>query len=539
MIRQNNFSNVRFCILVILLASIILNPAQAKALQKSKVAGIFDVYDYAAVGDGNKLDTKAIQAAIDDCTKKGGGKVYLHNGTFLSGTIYLKNNVTLYIEAGATLLGSKNLEDYPVTIPEYRSYTDNYTIRSLIYAEKKENITIAGRGTINGQGESFKKPNSDRLPYKKRPYLMRIIQCSNVMVKNITIRNSPMWVQHYLACDNVVIDGVTVNSVVNNNNDGINIDSCQKMRISNCNIRSGDDAIVFKSTSDRPCKDVTVTNCVISTNCNAFKTGTESNGGFENITISNCTVYDTRLSGIALELVDGGKLDKVTLSNINMNNVGSAIFVRLGNRARPFKKDQPKPAMGSMQNIIISNIHATCVDNIGGSITGLPGHLVQNITLQNILIKYKGGGTAEQALADIPEKPESYPEYGMFGTLPAYGLFCRHVKNLKMHNIQLEFENDDLRPALIFDDVNDLDLFSFDAQSTPDTLALVWLKNVNGAFIHGCRPRKTDTTFLKVSGDKSKDITLMNNDFSRVKEVLNKDKEINENIVYLTNNRTK
>jgi len=507
----------------------------AKALQKSKATGIFDVYDYAAAGDGNTLDTKAIQAAIEDCTKNGGGKVYLHNGTFLSGTIYLKDNVTLYIESGATLLGSKNLKDYPVNTSGYRSYTDKYTIRSLIYAEKKENISLAGRGKIDGQGASFTPPKH----YKQRPYLVRIIQCRNVMVKNITLRNSPMWVQHYLACDNIVIDGITVNSVVNRNNDGINIDSCQKVRISNCNIRSGDDAIVLKSTSNRPCENITIANCVISSNCNAIKTGTESNGGFKNITISNCTIYDTRLSGIALELVDGGSFDKVTISNINMNNVGNAIFVRLGNRARPFKKDQPKPAMGSMKNIIISNVQATGVNNVGGSITGLPGHLVQNITLQNISIKYKGAGTTEQALRDVPEKPESYPEYGMFGTLPAYGLFCRHVKNLKVHNVQMEFENDDLRPALIFDDVKDLDIFSFDAKSTPDTHALVWLKNVDGAFIHGCRPRKTDTAFLRVSGDKSKDIALMNNDFSRVKEVLKKDKEINEKTVYLTNNRTK
>ena len=179
------------------------------------------------------------------------------------------------------------------------------------------------------------------------------------------------------------------------------------------------------------------------------------------------------------------------------------------------------------------------VQQVGSRYSGLPGSLVKNVTLQNISIKYKGSGTTEQALRDIPEYPQRYPAHSMFGVLPAYGLFCRHVKNLKMHNIQLEFEKDDLRPALIFDDVKDLDLFSFDAESTPDTIVLIWLKNVDGAFIHGCRPQKTDTVFLKVSGDKSNEITLMNNDFSRVKKVLNKDKEINEKAVYLTNNRTK
>ena len=159
--------------------------------------------------------------------------------------------------------------------------------------------------------------------------MIRMIQCSDVTVRDVTILDSPMWVQHYLACDDVLIDGITVRSHVANNNDGIDIDSCHRVRISNCDICSGDDALVLKATSDRACKDITVTNCVLSSYCNAFKLGTESNGGFHNIVLNNCSIYDTRLAAIALEMVDGGTLERVSVDNVVIQNAGTAIFMRL------------------------------------------------------------------------------------------------------------------------------------------------------------------------------------------------------------------
>jgi len=510
------------CLLIIALSAAVINAAGAQPS-----TGIFDVRDYGAFGDGVTLDTKAVQAAIDACAGAGGGKVCFNSGRFLCGTIHIKSNVTLYIEAGAVLLGSKNLNDYPVTIPTYRSYTDHYTDKSLIYAEKAENIALMGRGTIDGQGASFEGP------YKVRPYLIRIIECNNVMVKDLTIRNSAMWVQHYLACENVVIEAVTVDSVVNGNNDGIDIDSCRKVRISNCNIISLDDAIVLKSTSDRPCRDVAVSNCVLKSRCNALKLGTESNGGFQNITINNCTVYDTRLCGVALELVDGGGFDRVNVSNIVMENVGCAIFVRLGNRARPFTNVtvDPKnpcssdfktgtkakiPGMGSMRNIIISNIQATGVGDTGCSVTGLSGFDVENVTLSNIRIEFKGGGSAELVNREIPENAKNYPEYDMFGPLPAYGFYCRHVKGIKFHNVEFCFEKSDFRPGLVFDDVKDLEIFSFDAEVESSAKALIWLKNVNGAFIHGCTVPSNVETFVLFDPDESKNVKIANNHTSNI-----------------------
>jgi len=438
---------------------------------------IYDVREYGAKADGKTLCTAAIQKAIDECSRAGGGTVYLPPGVFLSGTIYFKTGVTLDLAAGCTLLGSTDLKDYPVTVPAFRSYTDNYTDKSLIYGENVERISIMGQGVIDGQGASFKGP------YKVRPYMIRFIECRNVTVKDVTIKNSPMWVQHYLACDDVRITGIAVRSNVNANNDGIDIDSCQRVVISDCNIESGDDAIVLKSTSARVCADVAVSNCVLSTRCNALKMGTESNGGFQNIVITGCVIYDTRLAGVALEIVDGGTMDRVVVSNITMNKVGAPIFLRLGNRARPFKEDMEKPGIGAMRNITVSNIEATGANPTGCAIAGLPEAAIENVTLSNIRLSFEGEGTKADAARPIPEMPADYPEYRMFGKLPAYGFYCRHVKGLKLLNVQLQLAKPDQRHAIVLEDVEDALVDCLDAPLSPDAETMIQLTNVKKVLI--------------------------------------------------------
>lgn len=530
--------------------------------------GIYNIVDFGSVGDGKTLNTKTIQSAIDVCHKAGGGTIYFPAGRFLSGTLYIKSNITLLLDAGAVLLGSTNLDDYPQTIPDYRSNSDNYTERSLIYAEKAENIAIAGKGILDGQGELFTK---EQLPFKNRPYMLRIIECKNITIRDVTLQNSPMWVQHYLACENVVIDGITVKSRrANQNNDGIDIDCCDKVRISNCFIDSEDDAICLKATSNRPCKNVTVTNCVITSHCCAFKCGTESNGGFQDITVTNCTIYDTRNSGIALELVDGGEFNRISISNITMTNVNNPIFIRLGNRARPwlaksqhasssnveFGQGLEKPGMGSMQNIIISNIQATGAGlfnerdplpihreshdpRIGCTITGLPGYSVKNVTLENIRITFAGGGTIEDYKREIPENPEDTPTYQMLGITPAYGFYFRHVQNIRFRNIDLAFEKNDYRPAVVFDDVQDLTISDLSAQVSKNTPALIDFNNVKNALIQGCKPDENTTNFLYVRGSESSRISVINNDLSTVQSICSTAKEINKKSVFIKYNRTK
>ena len=471
--------------------------------------GIFNVVDHGALGDGARLNTRPIQDAIEACSHAGGGRVYFPPGRYLSGSLVLKSDVTLELEAGATLLGSKDLRDYPSHIPAMRSFTDSYTERSLIYAENLQNIGVQGRGVMDGQGAAFKGE------MKARPFLMRFIGCRGISMSGITIKDSPMWVQHYLRCDEVTIHGITVHSRVNDNNDGMDIDCCQRVRISDCEIWTGDDCIVLKSTSDRPCKDVVITNCVLSSQSNALKLGTESNGGFENIVMSNCSIRDTGISGVALEMVDGGVLDRVAVSNIVMTNVNNPIFMRLGDRGRPFREGGPRPPVGQMRNILISNVEAVGANRTGCPIAGIPGHAIENVTLENILIRTEGGGTRQDAQRQIPEESGSYPEYDMFGTLPAYAFYCRHVKNLSLRNVDAGFGQGDERPALVCQDSDGLEICGARLAGGPEAEPSIRLKAVTDAFIHGCRVPAPVPAFLEVSD--SGGVALIGNELSKAR----------------------
>jgi len=473
---------------------------------------VWDPYDFGAAGDGKTKDTKAIQAAIDACFEKGGGKVVLHGGTFVSGTILLKSRVNLHVESGAVLLGSEDLEDYPDITPELLYlYTDRFT-RYLIYAEKAENISITGRGTIDGRGRAFPYVRNED---KNRPYIIRFAECTNVAVRDITFLDSARWLQHYLACENVLIDGITVIARTRENRDGIDIDSCHNVRIANSYIDSGDDAIVLKALAMRPCRNVTVSNCVLRSSASALKLGTESNGGFENILFTGCAIYDTTGDAIALEMVDGGKFDRVTVSDIVIHNARCAIFIRLGNRARIIPGLE-KPGKGTMSNIIVDNIQATGIRNWGCSVTGLPDQLIENVRLSNLRIRYEGGGTLEDAARIISEKPESYPSSSIFGILPAYGFFCRHIRNLELRGISVDCESREMRPAFWMEDIRGMTLSSLDAVIDRATEACIVCADVKDGMISGCRSWGNGKAFLKVAGEASENIYVTGNDLSKV-----------------------
>jgi polygalacturonase len=395
------------------------------------------------VADGRTLDTAAIQAAVDACAAAGGGSVVLRGGVFKSATIRLRSLVTLDIAKGATLLGSENADDYPAITPavDYL-YRDRFK-KSLIFAERESDIALRGAGIVDGQGRMFPAKKGDDLG---RPYIVRFSECRNVRVSGLTFRDSARWLSHYLVCTNVDIEGVTIHSRIRENRDGMDIDSCDGVRISKCNIFSGDDSIVLKSTAGIPCRNVTVTDCRLSSLASALKLGTESQGGFSDILFRDCTVYDTR-DGIAIEEVDGGVCERVTVSNIVMRNVGIPIFVRLGNRATPIP-GRPVPGVGRMRDVVIRDIEAAGAGVTGCSITGIPGHPVENVTVENIRIRFAGGGTAADAAREPPEKEASYPKGDMFGTLPAFGFYCRHVAGLTLRNLDISVAAPDARPAV-------------------------------------------------------------------------------------------
>ena len=466
----------------------------------------YNVRDYGAIGDGATMDTAALQKAIEACHAGGGGTVWFPAGVYRSGGLILKDHVTLYLDNGAVLLGSDKLDDYPKIRPDFRSYTDRYTHSALIYGEGLQHVAIHGQGTIDGQGGAF---SGD---YLLRPFLIRFVGCTDVSLRDVTLTNPAMWTVHFLACDRVNVDGIVIRSRCNKNNDGIDIDSCRGVRVANCDISSGDDAIVLKSTSYRLCEDVVITNCVLSTDCNAIKLGTESHGGFKRVSVSNCVIRDTHLAGVAIEMVDGGVLDGVAVSNLAMENVSAPVFIRLGNRARTFEEGQPVPGVGRLENVSISNITATGADRIGCSITGQKGYPVRNIAIDQVRIEFAGGGTRGDARSTPRELPDKYPEYNMFGVLPAYGFYVRHAENLRFNGIELSAKNEDARPAMLFEDVKELSLSRVRAQVFPRQNALLRMIDVQGAHIVNSVAAAGTETFLRLEGPATRSIYLHGND---------------------------
>ena len=483
----------------------------------------FNVISFGAKGDGISLDTKAIQAAVDEASVKG-GVVLFPAGNYLTGTIYLKDNVSVEISKGATIWGSPNLADYPMNTPEIIFWGKEWAQFALFYAEKKSNISIYGGGTINGQGEKFKlltkeKGNPNR--YRERPYVFYFVECKNLKVDDLQLKNSAFWMQHYLACNNVRISNLNVYNQCNKNNDMMDIDGCSDVIITNCVGDVDDDGITLKSTSGRITRDIVISDCVLSSHCNAIKMGTESHGGFKNITINNCVVKPSvsptliagrkeGLGGVALEIVDGGVMDGINVSNIVVNGTTTPLFVKLGNRARKFDPTMNTPAVGEIKNISISNFTANGGGEFSSSITGLPGFPVKNISLNNIRINSLGGVLTSNLLKVVEEAENAYPEGDMFGELPAYGLFLRHVENLNISTMQLQFEKNDVRPAIYADDVKGLILSGLSAKTTEQSSSLLFLKNIKNTFLQSIRANGSEKPVIKTYSIDSKEIKFEN-----------------------------
>ncbi|MGJ1389394.1 glycosyl hydrolase family 28 protein [Sphingobacterium spiritivorum] len=423
----------------------------------------FLITNFGAVGDKVTLNTAAIQRAIDSCAASGGGLVVIPAGDFLSGTIHLKTGVTLHVQSGGTLWGSPRKIDYPLNTSVYHKANN----RALVYAKDANNIGISGTGTIDGQGGSPEFQNGGKED-GTRPKIIEFANCDNITVKDINLRNAAYWIQYYVYCRNVLIDHINVYSFANFNNDGIDVDS-QNVTIKNCTINSQDDGICLKSESRVACRNVTVDNCTITTNCNGIKFGTASSAGFKNIKVQNCKVSKPPRhlyprvygqSGIAIEAVDGGIIDSVLCDNIQISGVETPIFIKLGDRSR--KNPDGLGLPGKIQNVTISNVTARGESKMSSSITGFPGYYVNNIVLKNVSLTSSGGGTSTDANRVVPENQANYPENTMLGTLPAYGLYIRHAKNITLDNLTTSYASSDVRPAIYIEDAQNVDATSLE-----------------------------------------------------------------------------
>lgn len=455
----------RICFLFLILLSICRISANAQT---------YNILDYGAIADTNHLSTIAINKAVEACYQNGGGRVMVPAGRFVSGTITLKNNVELYLESGSILYASTDTLHFPrQQQPAYRSQKDPGGWYALIYAEGARHIGIAGKGTIDGRGaRQIARRGLPGGDLDGRPRNVLFISCQYITVEGITMLNSGIWNQHYLNCEDVMVDKINVYNHSNRNNDGIDIDGCRRVTLSNSIIDSDDDAIVLKSTGSAGCENIAITNCVISSYTNGIKCGTESTGGFKNISISNCTVQPSRstdasvfnwghdgITGISLEIVDGGVMDGITVSNIMIEGPECPIYIRLGNRARKHTATAPNPPLGTMRNVMLNGITAYHTGNYSSSITGVPGSKIENVTLSNIRLVNKGGVKSGDYTANtlqVVEDEKGYPQPTVWKNLPSSALFIRHVKNITVSNISLASEQPDIRPAIIGWDVDKL-----------------------------------------------------------------------------------
>ena len=461
----------------------------------------YNITEFGAKPDTISNNALFIQNAIDTASAKGGGRVIVPSGVFMTGCIKLKAGVNLFLETSAVLLGSDDRKDY-----------GGYPAVPLVSADNADNVSITGLGTIDGNGHELIKDIFQKLregtlddpdwkikrPIEfNRPRLVSFNNCTNVIVKGVTIKNGTGWIQLYDNCTDLTIDGIRVESTTYWNNDGIDVTNSKNVKITNCFVNAADDGICFKSEGEQPgmCENFYVADCTIRSSASAIKFGTASHGGFKNFTIKNINIYDTYRSAIALECVDGGIMDSIDIRNITAKNTGNALFIRLGKRNKEggysqisnihiaqvtveVPKDKPD-ASYPLDGPPVTTPHNT----FPVSIVGLPGHPVKNVTLETIRIIYPGGADKKVAyipldsLANVPEKAEQYPEFSMFGELPCWGIYVRHAEGIKMDNVRLSYKEYDFRPACVFDDVDGLDLFGINVLTGKD-IPVILLNNV-------------------------------------------------------------
>lgn len=452
---------------------------------------------YLNIENTAKEQAKVLQELIDSCSKDGGGKIIFAKGEYLLTTVFLKSNVHLYLEEGAVINGSTNYYDYQPQeqrdFPLYQDASHSYFDHSLFVAKNCENVSITGKGKIDMQSIWDEDGVRGKEIKCRGPKCITLLECKNVQISGLDIQNVTDLAIYFTACENVDIFDIKMRVYI----DGISPDNSKNVRIHDCDIESGDDGIVLKSSYNMNrldiCKDIHIYNCKVKSRCNALKLGTETNGGFENILIENIDVRETRISGIAIESVDGAIIDGVTIRNVNMTNVNAPIFIYLGDRLRGPKGTK----IGKIKNITLENITAKgpyeeydviawnyysfkdnnthqkpwvfgiaeCFDDtdsgntrysdwqMTSNVCGLEGYPLENITLKNVHLHLDGG--VKEYNKNVPEQPiVAYPEVFVYGRiLPAKGIFFRHINGLKLENVTVTTDRPDVREDFVFSDV--------------------------------------------------------------------------------------
>ena len=428
--------------------------ARARAAAEAKPEGkvVLDVRAHGAAGDGITLDQQALQRTIDACAAQGGGVVWFPAGTYLTGTLELRDGVRLHLGAGATVLASTNRDHYPD--------------KALIKAAGVRGVAITGSGVIDGQG-AF----TGARDWRHHCILME--GCREVVVEGVSTVNAGSWTQHYIRCIGLTIRGVTVRSLLpGRNNDGIDLSGCEEVRIEGCTVISDDDAIVIKSQSaDRVNRNIAAVGNVCHTYRGAFKLGTETRGAYADIVCRGLTCYGAK--AIELYSVDGSESEGIVVEDVRAYDALVALNVRLGARLRPsYWAKGLTPKVGHLRKIRIRNVEAEIAcrawrdillehgipdaewatgrpeSPYDSCISGLPENAVEDVVIEGLKVRVPGGVAEVRDAAALPERPEVYPHAGNFGTLPAYGLFVRHAKGVTLRGAVFETARPDARPAV-------------------------------------------------------------------------------------------
>lgn len=501
---------------------------------KNTGARIYNIRDFGAKGDGQTLDTAAVQAAIDACNKDQGGTVLVPAGVFVIGTIEMKSNVTLHIVAQGTLLGSADGKQYHAAdaIPLSGDTTLNDGNVGLIFAVKAENIVIEGLGTIDGQGSQFRSPTKGVLPPAgisgpHRPYHLLFYQCKNFAVRDIFLLKSAFHSVRIIQCEFVKLEGIHIHGRVVNNNDGFHFISSRYVHLSNCDVQCQDDACALFGS----CQFITVTNCSFSTRWSVFRFG---GGEARNITVSNCLIYETYGCPVKMRCGPGNVFEDISFSNIVMKDVTGPISIGLG--PQHGHAAAPGESPGIVRNISFSGIHATVVKpvqlrdteftsnyNPGEifsciTLNGVDEGILENISFNDVHISFPGGGTAEQAA--VRDVPKVAGEYYQIGVPPAYGLYARNVKGLTLHNMRFSMASPDLRPAAIFDHVEDVAVNGLSAQGDKGGESLLRFIDSKDILLTAMRVLTPVGLFLQVEGAGSHNIKIDGGDLSKAETSL-------------------
>ncbi len=497
----------------------------------SQNSSLYDIADYGAIGDSTTNNTRIIQSTIDLCSKDGGGTVIVPPGTYMTGTLYLKDNVILNLNPGSELRAIPDLDAFPIKVPGTPSNFNIFFRRAFIYAENVKNIGITGQGTINGQGQADAfKQTTWKIPdrYQNRPGLIRFVNCDNIKIENIKLINSAFWTLHLMASSDIVIHGISIISrTANYNNDGIDIDGCENVRISNCYINSLDDAISIKATGNHPSKRIMINNCLLSSHSNAIRVGAENFAGFEDVQFSNCHIFNSS-NGITFQNIDGFKMKRISFNGITMHEVGIPIYVITGRKTYPIgvpEEEYPCPPgeyPASIEDLNFNNISGNNIGYYKGAGTGgdtitqvyrnaiiLSGHkdapLVRS-SMSNINFHFNGGGSLEDDNVTLPEV-NNIPNPS-FESTPAYGIITRNTTNLKMSNVNLTYEGEDIRSAIIFENGSNTILNNLSVQSDGVLPAIKWY---GGSKPYITNSSKTiENNIRSISGNGSDIIELKN-----------------------------